>query len=214
MLGAALFCAGVPSGFADETRAESQARADDDVRIHVEGFRNPVETSDVQYAVYTVQFGKSDRGDAGDATYKIAYVNRDGRTAILECEPLECEYDLTSRNIPERIKDHLLMSSIVAIVGKQREFSVGQRYDSEFKEKRGTRPLFKFECTERDDINGMTAYRLEVDDALRGRRELDVVISPEFPFPLVIREYVGSDPILVAFAGTETMTVSANLTDR
>lgn len=164
--------------------------------------------SDVSYATYDVDFDFG--GAPHELTYKVAYVMQGGMPTILECD-VRCDLnvELTSWNIPERVKDHLVMSSISPIIGLRRAFVVGEKYESEFRESNGSRPLFRYTCTGRNAIGGLNGYSLQVMDALRNRHELDLVISPDFPFPLMVRELVGSDPIQITLRNTESFDSAA-----
>jgi hypothetical protein len=64
--------------------------------------------------------------------------------------------------------------------------------------------LFRYACTGQSAIGGINGYSLQVMDALRNRHELDLVIAPDFPFPLMVRERVGSDPIQITLRNTES----------
>lgn len=164
--------------------------------------------SDIKYATYDVDFDFG--GAPHELTYKVAYVMQGGMATILECDvACDLNVELTSWNIPERVKDHLVMSSISPIIGLRRTFVVGEKYDSEFRESNGRRPLFRYACTGRESMGGFSGYSLQVNDALRNRHELDLVISPEFPFPLMVREIVGSDPIRITLRDTESFDAAA-----
>jgi hypothetical protein len=159
--------------------------------------------SDISYATYDVDFDFG--GAPHELTYKVAYVMQGGTPTILECDvACDLNVELTSWNIPERVKDHLVMSSITPIIGLRRSFVVGEKYESEFRESNGRRPLFRYACTGQSAIGGINGYSLQVMDALRNRHELDLVIAPDFPFPLMVRERVGSDPIQITLRNTES----------
>jgi hypothetical protein len=198
----ALYLAGgsIPNVLADDREAL-------DPKVKLESGRD-AHISDISYATYDVDFDFG--GAPHELTYKVAYVMQNGMPMILECDVVcDLNVELTSWNIPERVKDHLVMSSISPIIGTRRTFVVGEKYESEFRESNGSRPLFRYTCTGQSAIGGINGYSLQVMDALRNRHELDLVISPDFPFPLMVHERVGSDPIQITLRSTESFDAAA-----
>lgn len=175
-------------------------RAALDPKVQVETLGPSITASDIRYATFGVLYHGG--GQSRQEFYHLAYVEKDGEVSILEGETDFPGIELSSRDIPARVMDVLGASMVTAIAGEQRIFAVGEKYDSAIRESDGTRPLFAIKCTQRESILGIDGYYLTIADYLRGTHEMDLIVSPSFPFPLYVREYTGSDPMQIILTST------------
>jgi hypothetical protein len=162
-----------------------------DTEVQVLGVRDGVTADEVSRARYAVGFPKS---NWTGSTYELVFVEKEGKATILEDNMELRNADLTSPNIPERVKDYLEMGPLLGIVGSRREFVVGETYDSVMLRPEG-RPHFRYLCDRIESVAGIQGYHLIVKSVRYGNVEMELVLSPEFPFPLALREYTGANPI-------------------
>lgn len=166
-----------------------------DPKVQVKTLGPSINVSDIRFATFGVLYQRD--GSSRQNFYRLAYVERNGEFSILEGDAEIDGIELSSPNIPERVMTIIEASMITVMLGEQRNFTVGQEFDSQIRESNGTRPLLKLECTKRESVAGVDGYYLTVADYLRGTHEMDLVLSPDFPFPLYSREYTGGDPMQV-----------------
>jgi hypothetical protein len=103
--------------------------------------------------------------------------------------------------MPERVKDYLSLSPILGIVGDRRRFTVGETYDSVMLRPEG-RPHFRYTCDRMQTVGGVQGYHLTVRSVRYGTKELDLVLSPDYPLPLYVREHTGDNPLTIVLSGT------------
>ncbi len=172
--------------------------------VKVSGMKSQVTTSDIRHARYGVMYGK---GSTDQAVYNVAYVVQEGKAPIITGNSGFKNVRLTSTGMPERVKDYLTLSPILGIIGDRRSFTVGETYDSVMLRPEG-RPHFQYTCTRIQEIAGVRGFRLAVKSVRYGTQEMDVVVSPDFPFPLYVKEYTGSNPITLILSDRGRQPVS------
>ncbi len=59
------------------------------------------------------------------------------------------------------------------------------------------RPRFRFRCDRTERVAGLTGHHITVWSAKTGTHELEMILSPESPLPLYVREYTGNDPLTI-----------------
>lgn len=193
-----LLCAAPAVAFAQYYSGHSEAgqsealRPESHVRLLSESQR--VTVDDVQRAHYHVSFPG---GPIGEDSYELAYMERDGSASILNEYANFTQVALTSRNIPSLVNAYLHMGPISGIVGSCREFTVGKTYDSVMLRPEG-RPHFLITCDRKETIAGVDGYHLIVKSMKFGNEELELVLSPDYPFPLFIKELTGENPVQIA----------------
>ncbi len=164
--------------------------------------KSPVETIDeVKHATYGVMW--SSAGTPKMAPYKFSFMSRAGKGQLLEVDasafPDEgATGDAAARAMGERrlerIQNYILMGPIVAIVGESRDFTVGKTYDGLMLRPDG-RPHFQYTCDREETVGGVKGYHLTIVGVKGKSTEMEVVLSPNFSFPLSIKEFTGEDPL-------------------
>lgn len=185
------------------TTREPMRRAD--MLVKVPGAKAPVTVSDIRNATYGVLYSRA--GNVRQSTYNVAYVMSGGRASIITGETGFRDVKLTSTGMPERVKDYLEMSPIRGIIGARRTFTVGQTYDSVMLRPEG-RPHFRYTCDREETVGGIKGYHLVVTSVRYGTTEMELVVSPRFPFPLYVKEHTGQHPISIILSRTGTAAVS------
>lgn len=204
-----LSCTTPASVFADDCGDQKQPRQlgslPTDAEVQVFGLRSHVTADEVRRARYDVAFPQDNW--IGN-TYELAFVDKEGKATILEDNMELRNSDLTSPNIPERVKDYLEMGPLLGIVGSRREFVVGETYDSVMLRPEG-RPHFRFTCDRTESVAGIQGYHLVVKSVRYGNVEMEMVLSPAFPFPLALREYTGVHPLAITLRDVGPIQVAA-----
>jgi hypothetical protein len=172
----------------------------DKVKVDVPTAGTNVTADDIKYASYGVLHNRG--GAQQQSIYRLAYVKKGADLSILAGKSGFEEVELTSSNMPARVEDYLHMGPIVAIVGDRRQFTVGQTYDSVISEPK-LGPNFKFVCDREEEIAGIHGYHLTVTSQRSGKTEMEMILSPNYPFPLYVREYVGSQPLQFILVSTQ-----------
>ncbi|MFN0152165.1 MAG: hypothetical protein ACKVU1_15795 [bacterium] len=197
-LAAVVAAALVAQGCTPQTTRTSKKSDPTRMKVKVSNVEGSVTTQDIQYASYEVSYGKG--GTRRTAIYQVAYVDKGGEFSILEGKSGFKDVQLTSNNIPERVKNYLEMGPIVGVVGARRSFKVGESYESDMKE-RDIGAIFRYTCDGEQKLGGMSGYHLSVMSARTKKPEMDLVLTPKFPFPLMVKEHTGSNPIDLVFIG-------------
>lgn len=151
-----------------------------------------------RHASYGVTWTAGDK--PGDGTYRMAYVMKDGAPAVIESESDGFRTDASSDKAAdtirgEKIRNYLLMGPIRAIIGDRKTFEVGQTYNGVLME--GGKPLFTYTCDREEEIAGITGQRITIKAGKKATPELEVVISPQYPFPLYVKEHTGTEPLQI-----------------
>lgn len=180
------------------TRKTKQTDTTKKMKVKVSNVEGSVTTSDIHYASYEVTYGKG--GTRRTAIYRVAYVKKGGDFSILEGQSGFKDVQLTSENIPERVKNYLEMGPIVGVVGARRSFKVGETYESDMKE-RDIGAIFRYTCESEQKVGGINGYRLNVMSQRTKKPEMDFVLTPDFPFPLMVTEHTGSNPLQLVYIG-------------
>jgi hypothetical protein len=192
-----LFCAGSSTAFAQDYSENAQAWQDDalqpESRVRLLNVKSRVTIDDVQRAHYHVSFPG---GPKGEDSYELAFVERNGTATILSEHGTFTTVALTSKNIPHLVNNYLHMGPVVGLMGTRREFTVGKTYDSMESHANGA-PLFLVTCDRKETIAGIDGYHLVLKSTESGDAELEMVLSPDYPFPLLIKELTGSNPLLI-----------------
>ena len=162
------------------------------ILVQVPGIEARVTAADIRRASYRVIYARG--APPHDAVYNLAYVEKEGKVSVIAARTGFEDVRLTSTRIPERVKHYLLMGPILGIVGDRRAFPVGETYDSVMLRPDG-RPQFRYTCDRTEEVGGVNGYHLTVQRDGDGATELEIVISPSFPFPLYVREHSGAGPI-------------------
>jgi hypothetical protein len=168
-----------------------------ETRVKMPVVKSTVTTSDIRHASYGVIYDDAARQNI----YTVAYVQKEGKVSIIEGDTGFRDVSLTSTDMPQRVKDHILMSPLVGIIGERRSFTVGETYDAVMQRPEG-RPHFRYTCERRESIAGHDGYYLSIEGVKHGTREMDVIVAPNFPFPLYVKEYTGANPIQIILTGT------------
>jgi len=197
-LAAAAMIAVAAHGCTPQTTRTSKRADPNRMKVKVSNVEGSVTTQDIHYASYEVTYGKS--GVQRTATYQVAYVNKGGEFSILEGKSGFKDVQLTSQNIPERVKNYLEMGPIVGVVGSRRSFKVGESYESDMRE-RDIGAIFRYTCDSEQTIGGIKGYRLNVMSQRTKKPEMDFVLTPDYPFPLMVKEHTGSNPLQIVFIG-------------
>jgi hypothetical protein len=151
------------------------------------------------HATYGVQWTAGDQ--PRDGTYRLAYVMQSGSPSVIESETdgfhsSGSGADKAADAIRgEKIENLILMGPIRAIIGDRQRFEVGQTYDGVAKE--GGKPLFIYACDGVEEIAGVKGQRLSIRSAKSGNTELEVVLSPDYPYPLYVKEHTGQEPLQI-----------------
>lgn len=172
-----------------QTQLDDALQGGSHVRLLSE--KRGVTLNDVERAHYHVSY--PGRG-AGTDSYELAFMDRAGTASILSEHGTFAQVDLTSTNIPHLVNNYLHMGPIVGIVGERREFDVGKTYNSVMPRPDG-RPLFLITCDRTETIAGVKGYHLVMKSTDTGIAELEVVLSPDYPFPLFVKELTGENPL-------------------
>lgn len=187
---AVAFCQSGP-GFSEAGQSDL-LRPESHVRLLSVG--NHVRVDDVQRAHYHVSIPGS---TAAEDSYELAFLESNGTATILNEYANFTQVALTSRNIPNLVNAYLHMGPIDGIIGSRREFKVGETYDSVMLRPEG-RPHFRVLCDRKETIAGIDGYHLVVSSVKFGNDELELVLSPDYPFPLFVKELTGVSPIQIA----------------
>lgn len=170
------------------------------VKVDVPSAGTNITADDIKYASYGVLHNQS--GTQQQSIYRVAYVKKGADLSILAGKSGFQEVELTSSNIPARVEDYLHMGPIVGIVGDRRQFTVGQTYESVMSEpKLGAN--FSYVCDREDEVAGIKGYHLTVTSRRSGKTEMEMILSPSYPFPLYVREYVGTQPLQFILVSTQ-----------
>lgn len=192
-----LLCAAPAVVLAHDCAAHAEARQVDvlgpESRVRLLSVDSRVTIDDVQRAHYHVSFPG---GVLGEDSYELAFVERNGTATILSEHSGFTPVALTSKNIPSLVNNYLQMGPIVGFVGTRREFVVGKTYDSVELHPNGA-PLFLVTCDRKETIAGVDGYHLFLKSTASGDMELEMVLSPDYPFPLFVKELTGANPLQI-----------------
>ena len=183
---------------AQESAGDAQGRNDEALRpeshVRLLSESRRVTIDDVQRAHYHV----SVPGVAlGEDSYELAFMERDGKATILNEYANFNQVALTSRNIPDLVNSYLHMGAISGILGSRREFTVGDTYDSVMLRPEGG-PHFRTTCDRKETIAGVAGYHLVVRSVKFDNDVLEMVLSPDYPFPLFVKELTGANRVQIA----------------
>jgi len=191
----AVFALVVASGCASSGKGKARPRAKDAGETAMPSEGDPKNT---RHASYGVTWTAGDK--TGDGTYRMAYVVQEGVPTVIESESDGFRTDASSDKAAdtirsEKIRNYLLMSPIRAIIGDRKTFEVGQTYNGVVME--GGKPLFTYTCDREEEIAGITGQRITIKAGKKATPELEVVLSPQYPFPLYVKEHTGTEPLQI-----------------
>lgn len=158
---------------------------------------------DAHHLSYGVSWKDGDSTKQG--TYKLSYTMIGREASVVESEsggfhttpePATPREKVAHERRAERVKSYLLMSPITAITGEPRKYKVGETYDGVILRPDGS-PQFKYTCDAEEEIAGVKGYRLTIVGVREGRKEIEVVLSPDFQFPLYVKEHAGEEPLQI-----------------
>lgn len=161
-------------------------------------------TADVKVATFGVTWSNPDRV-IKEGTTKVSYVMREGKESILGTENHAVGWDDSTIATSERVaqvsrwsnvRNYVLMGPIVAVIGESRSFEVGKTYDGTMLGPNG-KPQFRYTCDRQQEVAGISGYHVNVVGAKEGKTEFEAVLSPNFPFPLLLKEHTGQDPVQI-----------------
>ncbi|MFN0149503.1 MAG: hypothetical protein ACKVU1_02195 [bacterium] len=191
----AIFALVVASGCASSGKGKARASKKDSGEAAMPSGGDPKNT---RHASYGVTWTAGDK--TGDGTYRMAYVVQDGAPTVIESESDGFRTDASSDKAAdtirgEKIKNYLLMGPIRSIIGNRTTFEVGQTYNGVAME--GGRALFTYSCDREEEIAGIKGQRLTIKAGKNATPELEVVLSPQYPFPLYVKEHTGTEPLQI-----------------
>lgn len=185
----------VAAGCASSGKGKARARAKDTTETAMPTDGDPKNT---RHASYGVTWSAGDK--TGDGTYRMAYVVQNGEPTVIESESDGFRTDASSDKAAdtirgEKIRNYLLMGPIRTIIGDRKTFEVGQTYNGVAME--GGKPLFTYSCDREEEIAGIKGQRITIKTGKKATPELEVVLSPQYPFPLYVKEHTGTEPLQI-----------------
>lgn len=178
-----------------------------DTLVKVPSAGSDITLDDIRHATYGVIWNEG--AEQRQSSYRVSFVMKHGKLTVIEgimgdvaataASPAD---RVMGANRRDRVKDYILGSVIAAVVGETRAFEVGKTYDSAMLHPDGL-PHFTFACDRMDELAGITGAHLAITSVKEKTLEMEVVLTPDFPFPLYVREHTGKEPLQIVLRGRD-----------